>query len=170
MRKVHAAVLVAGLCPVFSAPAKAASAEFDRIKALEGSWRGKGLMHGQNQDVLVTFHVTSGGNAVMETLDPGTPHEMVSLYHDEDGKLSMTHYCSAGNRPHMRLVNSTPEVLELSLRGSEGLSSRKESHMHALALTSQGGTLVEKWTSYAGGKPSGEAIFTLTREERASPK
>ena len=41
------------------------------------------------------IQVTSGGSALVEKLSPGTPHEMVSVYHDKDGELAMTFRMSA---------------------------------------------------------------------------
>jgi hypothetical protein len=44
--------------------------------------------------VRVEYRVTGAGSAVVETLFPGTPHEMVTVYHARKGVLCMTHYCA----------------------------------------------------------------------------
>jgi len=45
-------------------------------EALSGDW----TLNGGDSSVGVSYHVTAAGSAVVETLFPGTPHEMVSVY------------------------------------------------------------------------------------------
>ena len=74
--------------------APAVSKELERVKQLAGRWEGISQEEGKEAEpAVVEYKVTSGGSAVVETLFPGTPHEMVSVYHDEHGKVAMTHYC-----------------------------------------------------------------------------
>ena len=54
--------------------------EFDTMKKLIGTWEGKNEMHGKEEMVTVEYKLTSGGTAIMETLMPGSAHEMVSMY------------------------------------------------------------------------------------------
>src|ERR1041385_2448086 len=97
-------------------------------------WKGKEDMGQGVQDVVVTYAVTAGGSAVVETLFPKTPHEMVSVYHDEGGKLTMTHYCILANQPHMKLKASTANSVTLAMSGKDGIANANEAHMHALAI------------------------------------
>src|SRR5579863_6160501 len=72
------------------------SAEFQQMKQLVGSWKGTTTPMGKDkksETVLIDFKLTAAGSAIEETLLRGTPHEMVDMYHDEGGKLVMTHYC-----------------------------------------------------------------------------
>src|SRR5690349_14032148 len=80
---------------------KAGSKEFERMKQLVGTWKGSGDMDGKKMDAVVNYRLTSAGTVLLETMGPGTDHEMVTAYHDEGGKLAMTHYCAMGNQPHM---------------------------------------------------------------------
>src|SRR4051794_10956607 len=74
-------------------------AAFERLKALVGTWHGH---FGKDESPAeVTYHLIGGGNIVMESLFPGTPKEMVSMYFLDGGNLIMTHYCSVGNQPQM---------------------------------------------------------------------
>jgi hypothetical protein len=145
----------------------ASSAEFNRIKQLAGKWQGtmSGGEKGHMPDLIVTeYKLTAGGSAVEETLTPGTPHEMVDMYHDQDGQLVMTHYCAMGTQPHMVLKSATPLAINLEMGPTPGINAAKDSHMHALTLEfPDANHLVQKWTSYANGKPAGTTIFTLAR-------
>src|SRR5262245_49740277 len=76
-------------------------AGFEKIKALSGEWevtRGGDEHHGGT----VTYKVTAGGSAVLETLFGGTKHEMITLYYLDGKDLALTHYCMLQNRPRMR--------------------------------------------------------------------
>ncbi len=149
--------------------AKPGSKEFEQLKQLAGSWKGvktpaeKGQ---KSETVSIQFKVTSMGSAVEETLGMGTPNEMVDMYTDENGKLTMTHYCAMGNQPHLLLKQSNPKQITLEMGPTPGIDSSKDTHMHALSLEfPDANHLIEKWTSYEGGKPAETAVFTLTRSQ-----
>ncbi len=109
------------------------SKALQKIKALTGTWTGK-MDHGQGpQPVEITYRVTAAGSAVIETFNPGTPMEMVTVYHDQKGKLAMTHYCMLGNQPKMRLVKQTKKSLALDLVKNSGIKET-EPHMNALTI------------------------------------
>ena len=88
--------------PAAHAPAK--NSAFDKFKALAGDWE---VEHTSSEHGMpggsISYKVTAGGAAVVETTFQGTPHEMVTVYYvDTDGGMCLTHYCVLGNRPHMR--------------------------------------------------------------------
>ena len=86
--------------------------------------------------VKATYELTSAGNAILERLFVGLPHEMVTVYYDSNGKLTMTHYCSLGNQPHMDLMNpGENNMLFVLSKNNHGLSSVNETHMHALKIS-----------------------------------
>src|SRR5262245_19588365 len=74
---------------------------FEKFKQLAGEWQGTGDgAHGK--DMRVKYQVTSGGSAVVETVFPGTDHEMVTVIHPDGDDLLLTHYCLLGNQPQMK--------------------------------------------------------------------
>src|SRR5438552_9127359 len=77
------------------------SSEFERMKGLVGTWKGKTDMGQGPMEFTVEYRLVSGGSAVEERIFAGTPKEMVTMYYDRNGKLSLTHYCMLGNRPGM---------------------------------------------------------------------
>ena len=94
------------------------SAEFEKLKTLAGSWQGTTDMGKGPMPINVQYRVVSGGSAVEERLFADTPAEMVTIYHDQNGKLSLTHYCTLCNRPAMSLVKSDASA---HLRSHKGL-------------------------------------------------
>ena len=141
------------------------SKEFERIKTLTGTWEGTGTMDQKTgQPVRVEYRVTGAGSAVVETLFPGTPHEMVSVYYDKNGALYMTHYCALGNRPQMALKNSTADSIELELARGGEVDAKRDAHMHALKLTFESpAKLAAEWTAFEGGKKISVSAFESMR-------
>jgi hypothetical protein len=143
----------------------AGSKEFERMKQLVGTWEGTSNMGKEGEKVKVEYRLTAGGSALVETLFPGTPEEMVSVYYDQDGKLAMTHYCMLRNQPHMILSKADPQTIDLVFGGKGNvLDPVKEKHMHALLITfPDKDHLVQKWTLFDKGKDQETVTLKLAR-------
>lgn len=164
-----ATVLAAGILAGGAAagtPAKPdGRAALERLKQLAGEWRGTVAEDGSPMGVR--YEVTSGGTAVMERLFPGTSHEMTTLYHLDGGDLVLTHYCSAGNQPRMKLVESSATELRFDYIGGTNVDPAKDSHMHSARLWLKGPDALEaEWTAYARGKPAGAHKFLAARVKK----
>jgi hypothetical protein len=149
-------------------PPPAAAEQLARLKALAGTWTGK-ASHSRDQpgmDTTVTWRVTGGGSAVMETIDPGSDHEMVTLYHLDGDRLTLTHYCAAGNQPTMRSVKSgDPRALAFDFARGSNMKGA-DLHMHAVRITFvDEGNLITEWTSWKDRKPAGTVRFALARQK-----
>jgi hypothetical protein len=130
-------------CP----PPPPASKELEQIKALAGRWEGPAPKDsGHGDKVVAEYRVVSGGSAVTETMSPGTPHEMVSVYHDVNGKLMMDHYCMLGNSPQMELKSSEPGRVTLAESASSQATHKGQMRMDGVTLTRDGDTLKHSWT------------------------
>jgi hypothetical protein len=139
-------------------------AEFDKLKGLVGTWKGTADMMGKQTEVTNTFELTSNGSALLEKVCAGSPHEMVSVYCSEGGKLIMTHYCSLGNQPKMSLMKASDNSLVFSMKGTAGIGSAKDMHMHAMTITwKDADHITEDWSMYNDGKSQGAKPFVLTR-------
>jgi hypothetical protein len=145
------------------APVK--SAALEPFKALEGKWVGKMSHGGQPIDAVVTYKVTSNGSAVVETLGPGTPHEMVSVIHPDGDALVLTHYCALGNQPRMKTSGKPePHKVHFSFVDATNLKSSNDMHMHDVVFTFvDKDTLKTEWTNYVDGKPNDKAVFEVKR-------
>jgi hypothetical protein len=141
------------------------SRDFDRMKELVGVWEGKADMGKGMETLRISYELTSAGNAIVERFDVGTPHEMVTVYYDYDGKLGMTHYCSLGNQPHMELSNPGESNLMFILSDKmPGLVSINEMHMHALTIAIDGkDSITQTWTLYDKGAKKSDVVVKLSR-------
>ena len=168
--KIVAGILGLGLGLVWAMeehqmPKRTYSMEFEQVKNLAGSWKGTGFHpDGKTEPAFTEYRVTSNGSAVEERLMPGTPHEMVDMYTEENGKVAMTHYCAIGNQPHMISKQADSKKIALETTVVPGLDAAKDMHMHALTLEfPDKDHLVQTWTSHTGGKPSEVMVFKFAR-------
>lgn len=140
---------------------------FEKMKKLAGEWLSdeKGETAAAPQHVC-GYKVTSAGSAVQETLFPGQPHEMITMYYMDGPDLVLTHYCALGNQPRMKAAPLTaPDKLEFKFAGGSNINPGKDAHMHELTLTFvDADHLRATWTSYADGQPSGVKTFELKRK------
>ena len=166
---ISAAVLglSAGADDKSAAKGGAKHAGFEKIKALSGEWQvtpssGEQGIHAGT----VTYKVTAGGSAVLETIFGGTEHEMVTLYYLEDGTLALTHYCMLQNRPHMRAERqSSPD--KIVFKCPEGDKIEAEDHMHQATFTFvDADHLKSEWVLYKGGKRDSSHSFDLERKKK----
>jgi hypothetical protein len=108
------------------------SAAFDRMKSLVGRWSADSPEMGR---MNTEFRLIAGDSVIEERFAEGTPMEMLSVYHDVNGKLTMTHYCMLRNQPRMKLVKSTADSLTFDLAPTPGLNAAKDMHMHGATYT-----------------------------------
>ena len=138
------------------------NAAFEKIKSLEGTWKGTGT---DGKPVTITYTLVSDGTAMMESID-SEEHKgsMITMYHCDGDKLVMTHYCSMGNQPHMRAAALTADgKLAFSCTGGTNMK-KTDAHMHALTFTFKGNdAFTQDWTMQEGGKDKMHAIMTMTR-------
>ncbi len=141
------------------------SKDFDRMKELVGAWEGKAEMGKGMETLRITYELTSAGNAIVERFDAGKPHEMVTVYYDYGGKLTMTHYCSLGNQPHMELSNPGEANLMFILSDKmPSLVSMDEMHMHAVTIAVDGkDRITQTWTLYDKGAKKSDVVVKLSR-------
>ncbi|MFC2171882.1 hypothetical protein ACFLU6_04540 [Acidobacteriota bacterium] len=139
---------------------------FSNLKALAGQWKAK--VDGNDKETTsINYAVTANGSAVIETLFPGTPHEMITVYHMNGGELMLTHYCAEGNQPRMKLdgAKSTPDNLIFVFDGGTNLNADKDTYMHATRIKFVGKDKVNsEWDYYEGGKQKGTYSFSLVRD------
>jgi hypothetical protein len=137
------------------------TARFDNLKALAGNWKRSG----GDGSVAVTYRVTAGGSAVVETLFPGAPYEMVTVYTIDRGELVLTHYCAEGNQPHMKAVKSgDANAVAFKFDGGGNIKSPKDGHMHEATIDFINADHVKStWLYYKDGKPGESKEFNIVR-------
>lgn len=138
---------------------------FDAIKKLDGTW----IMGSGTKTAKVVYKVTGGGSTVVETQFPGSPMEMVSVYHlDGPDRLLLTHYCAARNQPTMALLpGATATDFRFDFVSGTNMKP-SDMHIHNVRyrLLADDHILTE-WGGYMKGKPAGTEKFDLHRAKKA---
>ncbi|MCI0490515.1 MAG: hypothetical protein L0229_28310 [Blastocatellia bacterium] len=140
-----------------------AAAGFEKLKSLEGEWQGKGPVG----PVTISYHIASGGMALIETLKEENAPSMVTLYHLDGDKLVMTHYCSDGNQPSMRAEVPAGEIktLNFTFVSVSNLARPSAGHMRELALTFEDPDhFTQMWTWRENGKDA-QSAFKMERKK-----
>jgi hypothetical protein len=140
-------------------------AGLDQFKQLAGDWVGKDPHEGK--DMLVNYKVTSNGSAVVETIGPGTDHEMVTVIHPDGQDLMLTHYCALGNQPKMKAkTRGDDKKVAFEFVGATNMKSDKDMHMHSVTFTFvDKDNLRAEWTHYMDGKEAGTVAFDMKRKK-----
>ena len=166
MRKqgsVLAATLIAGAAALAVHAGDATAARFDKMKALAGDW----TTSGGDGSVSHSYRVTAAGTAVVETMLPGTPHEMVTVYSIDKGDVVLTHYCAEGNQPHMKAARGGgADAIDFKFDGGGNINSAKDGHMHEASFAFVDADHIKTtWQYYKDGKPGEKAEFDLVRKK-----
>src|SRR3981081_1934166 len=135
--------------PKAPAPKSEAQTSFDTLKTLAGGWERpvKTYMpvegNGHVNPLHVSMRVPSRGNVLVhEFQEAGTPldpakydHPVTMLYVDVDAdRLTLVHYCDAGNRPRMTgKISPDGRTLEFDFADLSG--SNKYGHMYHSVFT-----------------------------------
>jgi hypothetical protein len=140
------------------------SPEFERLKALVGTWSGKTDMGQGPIDLDVQYRLLAGGTILEERVFAGTPNEMITMYYEKNGQLALTHYCIMGNRPAMLLKSSDAKSLTFDFDATCGINPAKESHMHALKIRfDDANTITTSCRAFMDGKETPDHPTTLKR-------
>ena len=152
---------------VCAAPGRAQErqpAAFEKLKTLVGEWEGR-MEDGHT--ARVTYHLTSSGSVLIETIMPGEPGEMITVFHPDGDSVVATHYCGAKNQPRMRASGASGEVKEIAFAFLDvtNLASPAAGHMRDLVVTFHDNDhFTARWIYRENGKDS-PSVFHYTRKK-----
>lgn len=148
---------------------------FDKMKTLAGVWTGRVTIDPpapemEKNPVRVTLRITSRGNALVhEMADATTPddpkkydHPVTMFYVDSD-RLTLVHYCDAGNRPRMT-GKLSPDGKQVDFTFADLSGANQYGHMeHADFGVVDENHHTEDWTFMMPGDKPMHAHMDLTR-------
>lgn len=91
----------------FTTAAFAQANAFEKMKTLAGKWEGPMTTNPKVPEIdgkpmNVEFRVVSMGNTLMhEMTGAGRPDDPITMFYLDAERLTLTHFCDAGNRPRM---------------------------------------------------------------------
>jgi len=162
--------------PKAAAAKSEAQSSFDALKALAGNWEGSVktdmpmAAKGDDKPIHISMRVTSRGNVLVhEMQEAGTPldptkydHPVTMLFVDAD-RLTLVHYCDAGNRPRMT-GKISPDGKRLEFEFADLSGSNAYGHMHhAVFNIIDADHHTEEWTYMMPGDKAVHGILDLQR-------
>jgi hypothetical protein len=139
-----------------AAPNTTKNPGFEKMKSLVGTWVAADESGKATDQVISEIKLTAGGSAIHETLFPGQPQEMLSVYTADGPDVVLTHYCVLGNQPQMKAsTKSFQNTLNFEFVGGANLDPAKDQHMHGAVLTFLDDDHIQvDGTGWADGKPT----------------
>jgi hypothetical protein len=148
------------------------------LKTLAGTWQAPVTTDPAQHDMgdgtftQVWLRVTSRANAIVPELhEPGVPDDPtrydhpVTMLHLDDDRLTLTHYCDAGNRPRM-VARTSPDgkTVEFDFLCVAGGTQYGHRH-HAVFTIIDANQHIEEWTYMMPGDKPLHAHLDLTRAQ-----
>jgi hypothetical protein len=139
---------------------------FERLKTLAGEWDGTFEWSGGRTgsgNLRVSYSLTGGGSAVVETLVMGGVPTMTTVYHLDGNDLRMTHYCAARNQPRLRAVrfDDAQRSAEFTLVDVTGIGPKNPGHVQGFFVRLLDADRLNLRFTFGGGpgKPAVENIL-----------
>jgi hypothetical protein len=164
------AVLVVVLVSLSTAAVAQTDAQksFDKMKTLTGSWEGRVKTVPPSPDMegklmQITMRTTSMGNALLHEMKAeGRPDDPITMFYLDSDRLTLTHYCDAGNRPRM-VATASPDGKTIDFEFLDVVGNMQYGHMHHAKFTLiDENHHLEDWIFMAAEKPV-NAHFDLQR-------
>ncbi len=154
-----------------------AQKSFTEMKDLAGTWKGQVTvnppMQGmENTQMEVSLRVTSRGNALVHEMkeagkpdDPTKNDHPITMFYLDGDKLTLVHYCDAGNRPRM-VARTSPagNTIEFDFLDISG-STKYGNMQHAVFTVVDANHHIEDWTFLMPGDKPVHARMDLTRAQ-----
>jgi hypothetical protein len=135
---------------------------FDKLKGLAGQWEATS----DQGKATTTYELVSGGTALLERIRITGESEMLTVYHLDGNHLVLTHYCEAGNQPHMQAEPFDPasNQIRFAFVSITNLASANAGHMHNAVIKLLGpDEFTADWSWHENGK---EGYHTLMQFQR----
>jgi hypothetical protein len=146
-----------------------AQKSFDQLKTLAGSWEGMLKTYpptpeADGKHAQVTLRVTSMGNAIMHEMKmEGRQDDPITMLYMDNDRLTLTHYCDAGNRPRM-VAKASPDGKTVEFDFVDVAGGTQYGHMHHAVFTViDANHHTEDWTFMMPGDQHVQAHFDLQR-------
>lgn len=144
--------------PAATAATTPAADAFDRLKALEGSWR---IADRPDAPLHIRFSLTAGGTALVESWERAGALHSLTVYHRDGAALVATHYCPQGNQP--RLALTAGPGLRFVFRDATDLDAG-ESYLHDLAFDLSDPARIVRSEVYRRGEAAEPSSLTLVHD------
>ena len=148
--------------------AAGSSATFAQMKSLVGDW--KAVQEGV--PVTEAYKLTANGTALMAETRSANEPAMITMITVDGDRLIATHYCIAGNQPH--LVATSPDDLHkgvaFRLDRVTGMKTADDWHNTGITITlDDSNHMTQTWTYLYKGKAGVDDVLAAAKEGNPPP-
>lgn len=126
---------------------------FERLKKLEGKWKGRST---KGWEEVIAYKTIAQGSVVVEDSFDAHPNEtMMTMFHLDGDRLMLTHYCVAKNQPRLVATSfgDNGKTITFTFLDAGNLPSRDRGHMDKMVFRFlDDDHATSKWTWYQDGK------------------
>ena len=145
---------------------------FGALKSLTGTWTGPVTTDPPDPaidgPIQVTMRAASRGNVLVHEIAPGGVPEPTMIYLEGD-RLTLVHYCEAGNRPRM-VARKSPDQKTVEFDFVDISGSTSPAYLHHFVFTIiDAEHHTEDWTFMLPGDKLLHAHFDLKRAKEMVP-
>jgi hypothetical protein len=142
-------------------PSSNAAEAYSRLKSLVGEWQAES----DSGKATVTYELIAGGTALVEREKAPDMPEMMTVFHLDGSRLTLTHYCMVGNQPRMVAQPFDPASKKLEFKFLDGANVMPTSgHMHnATFRFVDDKHLLAEWQFYENGQVKMTESMKYTR-------
>ena len=145
-----------------------AKKQFEQMKMLVGNWEGMAMQGEEGSPGVVTYRLTASGSVILETMNGGTPGEMITMYHLDGENLMLTHYCAVRNQPRMKAKHSVnTKSIDFAYFDGTNMDPKKDMYMHGVKFNfADDGSVETTWTMYSGGVEQNQMKIQMHRVKK----
>lgn len=142
-------------------PAAPTNPMWEKMKTLDGAWTTKT----EQGTATTTYHLTSGGSAMLMVVEVPGEGEMTTVFHPVGQTVVGTHYCLAMNQPtFVASPGSDPNVIRFKFKSVDNLKTPETGHMRSLMLKiADADHHTQAWAYREKGK---ESVETFVAERK----
>jgi hypothetical protein len=146
-----------------------AQVSFGVLKSLAGTWTGAVTTDPPNPEIQgpiqVTMRVASRGSVLVHEIAPGGVPEPTMVYLEGD-RLTLVHYCEAGNRPRL-VARKSPDPKSVEFDFVDISGGKEPAYLHHFVFTIiNADHHTEDWTFMLPGERQLHAHFDLKKAPR----
>lgn len=142
---------------------------YERFKKMSGKWHSKST---KGWEEVCTIKVIAAGSCVVSESFGAHPNEtMLTMYHMDNDRLLLTHYCVAKNQPRLQLTGVTNDgrKLHFTFLDATNIPSRDSGHMDEVVYEfADDDHVTEHWSWYEKGKSRLMERIDMVRVKRDS--
>ena len=129
---------------------------WEQMKKLEGTWVSKT----EQGEIKSTYHLTSGGSAMVEVTTVPGEGEMTTVYHPVGQTVVGKHYCLMMNQPSfVASAGADAKVISFKFKNVDNLKSPTSGHMRSVVFKfADDDHHTEEWTYREKGKDTAETF------------